>query len=529
VEVDDSPKVAAGYIRVSSVAQIEGESLDTQERNIKDYTRLFGWEYCKTYRDEGVSGKKASRPGLDRLLKDAKNKAFNTVIVDNLSRFGRTTADVLKNVKDLQKVDCHFVSIKEKLDGTGPYGQFMLTVFAAISELEHYMIKVRMEESRDFKVAEGRTISGTVGFGYAISRPTKDSVQIVTVEREKEVYQKMVSLYLDDENLSIQDVALKLDAMQFKPRRGKRWCTATMAKIMHSPVYYLGKTVVNKHKTPVEHACEKFVTFERWKKIQVKMANSKKRVGRPLNAKDDFLLHGLLQCGICGAKVVPRRDSHTQRRYYCCYWKEAHRKLLESNHRERCTLPIFDANRTEKQILEGIANLLFGTFEGSWIDPTKNENPWDSRIKELERTIQELERQKKLEERALKRVDEMIYDEDFSQKEFKQRKLQIKQKITSLGIEIEEANVKLQEQTKGREEQDFLMSFSVDKSAALREVYAVYQNLSLSDKQRLVKGLINDKIILMANKRKIYVLKHNPLILNDVLLQKYQVKDQIRY
>jgi site-specific DNA recombinase len=127
---------AAAYVRVSTSNQIDGESLSTQKSTIQAYCTLRNWELVNVYEDAGISGTKDNRPALQALLTAVKARGIDAVVVRDLSRFGRSARDLLNNIQTLKDCSVTFISLKEGIDGSGPYGQFMLTILAAIAELE---------------------------------------------------------------------------------------------------------------------------------------------------------------------------------------------------------------------------------------------------------------------------------------------------------------------------------------------------------------------------------------------------------
>jgi len=76
-------KRAALYMRVSTKGH--GQTTETQALALQEYAQRRGFEIAGEYRDEGISGSKDSRPSLDRLMKDARSRKFDVVIV---ARFG---------------------------------------------------------------------------------------------------------------------------------------------------------------------------------------------------------------------------------------------------------------------------------------------------------------------------------------------------------------------------------------------------------------------------------------------------------
>jgi DNA invertase Pin-like site-specific DNA recombinase len=91
-----------------------------------------------------LSGKDRNRPGLDELLRFARSG--DVVITESISRISRSTRDFLNIMDELTSKGVAFVSKKEAIDTTTPQGKFMLTVFAALSELERSQILQRQAE-----------------------------------------------------------------------------------------------------------------------------------------------------------------------------------------------------------------------------------------------------------------------------------------------------------------------------------------------------------------------------------------------
>ena len=122
-----------GYIRVST----EEQNTARQEILLRDLgvDELF---------IDKASGKNANRPELARMMNYVRRG--DTVIVESISRFARNTRDLLDLVERLTEKQVEFVSRKEAIDTTTPTGKFMLTVFAAVAELEREYILQRQRE-----------------------------------------------------------------------------------------------------------------------------------------------------------------------------------------------------------------------------------------------------------------------------------------------------------------------------------------------------------------------------------------------
>ncbi len=132
-----------GYVRVST----EEQNTARQEIMLRelDVDELFV---------DRASGKNADRPELNRMMNFVRRG--DTVIVESISRFARNTRDLLDLVEQLTAKQVEFVSRKEAIDTTTPTGKFMLTVFAAVAELEREYILQRQREGIAIAKQQGK-------------------------------------------------------------------------------------------------------------------------------------------------------------------------------------------------------------------------------------------------------------------------------------------------------------------------------------------------------------------------------------
>lgn len=134
-----------GYIRVSTVEQNEARQIEALIAR--------GVEKENLYIDK-QSGKDAERPKLKELLSFVRRG--DTVITESISRIARNTKDLLSIVDYLKSKQVEFISLKESIDTTTPQGKFMLTVFAAMAELERENILERQKEGIAIAKSEGK-------------------------------------------------------------------------------------------------------------------------------------------------------------------------------------------------------------------------------------------------------------------------------------------------------------------------------------------------------------------------------------
>jgi len=146
-----------GYIRVSTVKQIEGTSLTTQKERIETFCKMQGHELVQIFADEGRSGKHGSdRPQYDNMIRRLKEDPTITgIVISALSRLGRSLPDVVALIYELQVTGRFFVSLKENIDMSTKEGRMLFGVIAVINEYERELIIERMGEGREYADVHG--------------------------------------------------------------------------------------------------------------------------------------------------------------------------------------------------------------------------------------------------------------------------------------------------------------------------------------------------------------------------------------
>lgn len=132
-----------GYIRVST----EHQETARQEALMKQYQveRVFA---------EKMSGKNADRPELKAMLEYVREG--DTLYIESISRLGRSTRDLLNIIDVLQQKKVTLVSSKENMDTNTPQGRFVLSIFAALSELEREQTLQRQREGIAIAKSQGK-------------------------------------------------------------------------------------------------------------------------------------------------------------------------------------------------------------------------------------------------------------------------------------------------------------------------------------------------------------------------------------
>ena len=133
-----------GYARVSTEAQNLDRQLDALEK--------YGVDMIY---NEKMSGTKKNRPELTKLLD--RITEGDTVVVESLSRLGRSTKDLIELTEIFQSKGVNLVSLKESIDTNSPPGTLLFTLMSAIDQFERDVIADRTREGLKSARARGRT------------------------------------------------------------------------------------------------------------------------------------------------------------------------------------------------------------------------------------------------------------------------------------------------------------------------------------------------------------------------------------
>jgi len=132
---------AALYCRVSTVDQHP----ETQELDLRQLAAQRGLEIVEVYTDHGYSGARARRPGLDRLMSDARRGRFQVVICWSFDRLARSVRHLLETLDELSRLQVEFISLREQVDSGGPLGRAIVVIVGAVAELERSLIIERVK------------------------------------------------------------------------------------------------------------------------------------------------------------------------------------------------------------------------------------------------------------------------------------------------------------------------------------------------------------------------------------------------
>lgn len=129
------------YLRIST----KNQDLDSQEHAISLFQQSHPDRIYITYTDLYQSGRKASRPGLNKLLYAIRKGEINEVIVFKLDRLFRSLTDLLSTLALFKQYNVNFISVSENIDLSTPAGILMMQMLGAFAEFERSIIVGRVK------------------------------------------------------------------------------------------------------------------------------------------------------------------------------------------------------------------------------------------------------------------------------------------------------------------------------------------------------------------------------------------------
>lgn len=266
-----SKKVAI-YIRVSTLDQArEGYSLDAQERTLRKWCEDHKCEIYDLYADRGISGKDIShRPDMGRLMRDAYDNKFDTVLFWALSRFTRSVSDLYRTMEVFKEHNIDMISYTESFDTCSPMGRAMTGIVGVFSQLERDIGGERVAAALAERAHQGKRTTNHV-LGY--DNDGKDS--LVVNEIEAEYVRFCFENYLTYKNLS--EVAAICKKRGYRGKRGREPSPYAISIIISNPIYcgynsFKGKIFKGLH--------EPIISIETFNKVQRLLRAQGRIVGR---------------------------------------------------------------------------------------------------------------------------------------------------------------------------------------------------------------------------------------------------------
>jgi DNA invertase Pin-like site-specific DNA recombinase len=137
-----NPKMrVAAYTRVST---LKNQDCEVQARELREYCTRRGWKIVAEFSDTGFSGAKDSRPALDKMLRAARRREFDVILVWKLDRLSRSLRHLVNLLSEFESLGLALASLTDAIDFTTPQGKLMFALVSAFGEFERSLIRERI-------------------------------------------------------------------------------------------------------------------------------------------------------------------------------------------------------------------------------------------------------------------------------------------------------------------------------------------------------------------------------------------------
>jgi len=347
------------YCRVSTKHQIEGNSLNIQQKNGENFynSDLFNYpfKHIIVFREEGKSGDDfkvgdtdfVERELLSYILTKIEEKCIKYLWVENSDRLSRcsTSSDLIK--KRIVEYDVKFYILNQICDLESLETNLMLTILSVFDQYENHKRFRKSLFGKIESVKRGKWYGGKRPYGL-MKGDTVGSHKIN--KTESKVIRQIFDLFGNKE-YTIKNILVWLDNNNVKPPISNSWNNTTVRNILGSEVYigritYEIKLLKNKTKDECRELGKtelitqtnlpKIINKNLFNKVQIRLSQLESRVKVNSKMKYDYLLWDLLYCDCCGNRMKIKRNLKKGINIYWCDYKSKNWKYSNDSIVTKC-------------------------------------------------------------------------------------------------------------------------------------------------------------------------------------------------
>ena len=325
--------IAGLYLRLSQEDERQGESvsIDNQRTMLRKYAEEHGFEIHDEYIDDGVSGTTFQRPEVQRLLDDVKTGVINTIIVKDLSRFGRNYIEVGQYVDYVfPTFGIRFIAIQDNVDTAkrDSSAMDMMPIMNVFNEWHAANTSKKIRAVKRANAKEGIYTAKKASYGYKMGTdkkraPVIDEETAPIVRRIFEMYASGTSPRKIAETLNLEGVlspaayAYEKFGQKAKPNAMGLWSAITIREMLNKIIYighmpqlrwtslsYKNHKRFRKDKnewTVVYNTHEPIISQELWNRVQERQKSI--ATGKKTKLGFTHPLSGFVICADCGNKM----------------------------------------------------------------------------------------------------------------------------------------------------------------------------------------------------------------------------------
>jgi len=372
------------YLRLSRDDEKCGESMsiENQRAILQKYVLENGGTIAGEYVDDGWSGTDFERPGIQRLLNDAKNGNLDTIVVKDLSRFGRNYIQVGQYIDYIfPAYGIRFIALSDNVDTAdrGSAGMDMMPIMNVFNEWHAANTSKKIRAVLDANWRAGKYTNWAYPYGYKadtddkrtarIDEPAAKVVRRIFDMRLQGYSARTIAKALTDEGIPNPTAYYtRLDGKKSERRASPYWSPKTVTEILKDTTYIgtltqhrTARVSYKNHKAANvpenEHVVRKnahvpIVSLDVWEKVQ----EINRSVSRGRTDKQNAVhpLSGLLVCADCGKKLKRKTSARSRKKpcntYVCRTYTDLGKKY--------CTSHSIPEKQIESLVLQDIRSLL---------------------------------------------------------------------------------------------------------------------------------------------------------------------------
>ncbi len=371
-------ETAVIYARFSSHRQTE-QSIEGQLHVCYEYAQRKGIRIVGEYIDRALTGRSDDRPDFQRMISDARKKAFDYVLVYKLDRFARNRYDSAIYKHKLKQYGVKVLSAMENI-GDNPESIILEAVLEASAEYYSVDLSQKIKRGRRESASKGKYVGGSLPYGYY-----SENGRILINEKEAPLIQEFFQRYADGE--SKKQIIDDFNARGYRNQNGKPYGPAAFQRALRCEKY-IG--VLEQCGTRIENGCPALIDRETFEKVQQRLDQNRQHPGHN-KAKIRYLLSGKAYCGNCGQPmtgVSGRSKTGNLYYYYTCFGRRR-LKNCKKKHEKKDFLEWYVVEQTLEYVLtpermEKIAAAVAAEYQKDFGTET---------IQELERLIRKYDRE----------------------------------------------------------------------------------------------------------------------------------------
>lgn len=369
------------YARYSSHSQTE-QSIEGQLRDCHEYARRYNINIVGEYVDRAVSGMTDDRPNFQRMITDAAKKQFQRVIVWKLDRFARNRYDSAIYKHKLKQHGVRVISAMENV-GEGDESVLLEALLEASAEYYSLDLKKKIKRGQRENISKGRFCGGPIPYGYKHVEG-----KLVIDEKIAPIVRYVFEQYAT--GVPMKEIIGELKKRGVRGLRGGELSYTTFSRIIKNPAY-IGLYKYNGELIP--DVIEPMIDKKTFDTVQLRV---KANAHAPASNKAvvDYLLHGKIYCGHCGAHMIGEsgRGRGGVYHYYTCAARKKKRSCAKKNEKkdfieryvmEQTLMYVLAPDRT-KQIAHAVIAEYEKEFSGSKVDE------YERAVRQYERELDKL-------------------------------------------------------------------------------------------------------------------------------------------